>query len=234
LLARRYVCQLRNCGSQNFEIDCFCFRITNGIFSKLGRCGIALDNRELLVDRYGKPGGSIYETVQYWTGESRCGQAKEDNHPKHKDQHVRWSEPLETDDGMPNREHKPNGPVSGKILTRCRRWEWRRSKRNALGHCEGVLMRPYRFQRKRTRGWRKPHEGVCCDRSSRWGNPFDWRVLGREGAVHEYERALLEGALPFTVADVRLALSGRPLGCYCRLDEPCHVEVLLQIANRPS
>jgi hypothetical protein len=75
--------ETRNCGAQCFEIDYFRFRISNGFFSKLGWCGIALDIRELLVDRYGKPGGSIYETVQYWTGESRCGQAKEDTRPKH-------------------------------------------------------------------------------------------------------------------------------------------------------
>jgi hypothetical protein len=94
-------------------------------------------------------------------------------------------------------------------------------------------MRPYRFQRKRTRGWRNPPGGVCCDRASRWGNPFDWRVLGQEGAVREYERSVGR-ALHFTVADVRLALNGRSLGSNCRLDEPCHVEVLLQIASRPS
>jgi hypothetical protein len=91
----------------------------------------------------------------------------------------------------------------------------------------------YRFQRKRTRGWRKPVGGVCCDRSSRWGNPFDWRVMGREAAVREYERALLKGRLSFSVADVRQALSGRPLGCYCSLENLCHVDVLLRIANYP-
>lgn len=28
-----------------------------------------------------------------------------------------------------------------------------------------------RGQRSRAAGWRKPANGVCCDRSSRWGNP---------------------------------------------------------------
>jgi Domain of unknown function (DUF4326) len=57
--------------------------------------------------------------------------------------------------------------------------------------------------------------------------------MGREATVREYERALLEDRLSFTVADVRQALSGRPLGCYCPLESPCHVDVLLRIADRP-
>jgi hypothetical protein len=81
-------------------------------------------------------------------------------------------------------------------------------------------MRSYRFQHKRTRGWRKPPGGVCYDRSSRWGNPFDWRVIGCEAAVREYDRALLDGRLTFAVADVRQALSSRPFGCYCPLENP--------------
>jgi hypothetical protein len=78
-------------------------------------------------------------------------------------------------------------------------------------------MRPYRFQRKRTRGWRKPLGGICCDRSSRSGNPFDWRVMGREATVREYERALLEDRLSFTVAGRPLSACLTSLGCYCPL-----------------
>ena len=51
------------------------------------------------------------------------------------------------------------------------------------------FMTPYRFQRSRKRGWHKPLGGICCDRSSRWGNPFDWRILGRAESVGLYKAA---------------------------------------------
>jgi hypothetical protein len=90
---------------------------------------------------------------------------------------------------------------------------------------------PYRFQRSRKPGWRKPPGGICCDRSSRWGNPFDWRILGRTESVRQFKAALLAGRLAFSVEDVRRELPGRSLGCYCSLDQPCHVDCLLELAN---
>jgi hypothetical protein len=32
--------------------------------------------------------------------------------------------------------------------------------------------------------------------------------------------------------DIRNALRGKNLACWCRLDQPCHADVLLEIANR--
>jgi hypothetical protein len=95
-------------------------------------------------------------------------------------------------------------------------------------------MTPFRFQRVRgKRGWKMPDGGKCCDKS-RGGviTGFDWRILGRAEAARLYKAALLEGRLLFTVEDVRRELRGRPLGCYCPLDQACHVDVLLEIANR--
>lgn len=37
-----------------------------------------------------------------------------------------------------------------------------------------------------------------------------------------------------TVDDVRRELAGRDLVCWCPLDEPCHADVLLELANAPS
>jgi hypothetical protein len=65
------------------------------------------------------------------------------------------------------------------------------------------------------------------------GNPFDWRVMSREAAVRDYDRALLDGRLTFTVAGVWQALSGSTLVCYCPFNSPCHVDVRLRIANCP-
>ena len=32
---------------------------------------------------------------------------------------------------------------------------------------------------------------------------------------------------------IRAALAGKDLACWCPLDQPCHADVLLEIANRP-
>ena len=52
---------------------------------------------------------------------------------------------------------------------------------------------PRRIQRKRTKGWRKPPNTVCVDRSTRWGNRF--RISPRIETGH---------------ADVMLELANRP------------------------
>lgn len=36
-----------------------------------------------------------------------------------------------------------------------------------------------------------------------------------------------------TVAEIQAELRGRDLACWCPLDQPCHADVLLEIANRP-
>lgn len=108
---------------------------------------------------------------------------------------------------------------------------------------------PQRIQLKRTKGWRLPANTVKVDRSTRWGNP--WRV-GEPGipdaaeAVRRFSAAV-EGfvsngsccapcAHPDSyigriIADVR-DLRGKDLACWCPLDQPCHADVLLRLANR--
>jgi hypothetical protein len=106
----------------------------------------------------------------------------------------------------------------GKTQIQCRLGNGERPKKNAPGRCRR------RFDDGATVSGANEHEaggsfqgGICGHRSSRWGNPFDWRVMGPEVAIREYELALLLGALPLTVANVGQTLSGRPLGCYCPL-----------------
>lgn len=89
---------------------------------------------------------------------------------------------------------------------------------------------PKRFQRSRKRGARLPDHVVVVTRPTRWGNPHPLE-LGRAEAVRRYRDDLLAGRLEVTVDDIRRELRGRDLACYCPLDEPCHAEVLLAIAN---
>jgi hypothetical protein len=91
---------------------------------------------------------------------------------------------------------------------------------------------PRRVRLRRTAGWRKPADAVVVARPSRWGNPFRPGVAGdRATCVELYRSALLRGELAVTADDVRAGLADRDLACWCPLDEPCHADVLLDIAN---
>ena len=89
---------------------------------------------------------------------------------------------------------------------------------------------PHRRQRSRRKGARLPAGCVVVSRPTKWGNPHPLS-LGRAEAVRRYRDDQLAGRLAVSVADVRAELSGRDLACYCPLDEPCHADVLLDVAN---
>lgn len=121
----------------------------------------------------------------------------------------------------------------------------------------GVL-RPRRTRISRRKGHRALEPGsVKVDRSTRWGNPFkptllsplqgtklvDGRVrpmgfLPRDNAeaVALY-RLWLDGTIVLadrtapTVAEIRDALRGHDLACWCLIGAVCHVDVLLEVAN---
>jgi hypothetical protein len=104
-----------------------------------------------------------------------------------------------------------------------------------------VADRPTRIQLSRAKGWRLPAGAVKVDRTTRWGNPFhhhgDGAPMDRALAVRLFERLLNEqGAWAMrgtvsTIDDARRELGGRTLACWCALDQPCHAEVLLRLAN---
>lgn len=88
-----------------------------------------------------------------------------------------------------------------------------------------------------------PSGAVYVGRGSRWGNPW---VVGERGvrtraeAVRLYREwwACLPSAQPGSTLHALNAmlptLCGRPLSCWCPLDgEPCHADVLLELANAP-
>ena len=89
---------------------------------------------------------------------------------------------------------------------------------------------PRRFQRSRRKGARLPTNVVVLTRPTKWGNPYPLS-LGRHEAVRRHQDDLLAGGLAVNVEDVKRELRGRDLACYCPLDEPCHADVLLQVAN---
>ena len=104
----------------------------------------------------------------------------------------------------------------------------------------GVTPRRVRLSTKK--GWKIPENTVKVDRSTRWGNPFlviraSSGCMGRTAAqaVTEYERWLQNSdAGRMEVTSARIMLRGKNLGCWCALDQPCHADTLLRIANARS
>ena len=95
-----------------------------------------------------------------------------------------------------------------------------------------------------------PDGAVYVGRGTRWGNPWplsiylaDYRDLTdrerRQLAVSDY-RNLVSGRFDRlgdvpphpTENEIREGLRGRDLVCWCTLDQPCHADVLLELANR--
>lgn len=93
---------------------------------------------------------------------------------------------------------------------------------------------PQRIQMTRHKPWRKDHpDAVIVARPSRWGNPV---AVGSEGvpdratAVKVFRETLEHKGLG-EQEDIRRELRGKDLACWCPLDQPCHADVLLEIAN---
>jgi hypothetical protein len=113
--------------------------------------------------------------------------------------------------------------------------------------------KPIRVQLSRAKGWRMPPNTVSVARGPRriWGNPFTvenaihWaRVLPRQAHAHVVAcyRLWLHGSSVDWMgrgSDAARAevlarlpeLRGKNLACWCPLDQPCHADVLLELAN---
>ena len=93
---------------------------------------------------------------------------------------------------------------------------------------------PKRIQRKRTKGWRMPPGAVYVGHPTKWGNPF---AVGGDGTaqacVDLYRWFRFSHSIDFklNVPEVKAELRGKDLACWCPLDQPCHADVLLEIAN---
>lgn len=106
---------------------------------------------------------------------------------------------------------------------------------------------PTRIQRRRTRGWRMPEGAVYVGRPTKWGNPYregdesawigDMPVFGIEEpitsrlAVDLFRLHITAPTSPMSWAQIRTELAGKDLACWCPLDQSCHADVLLEIAN---
>lgn len=116
-----------------------------------------------------------------------------------------------------------------------------------------MSVKPVRLQLSRSKGFNLQKlsretnglEAMNVSRPSKWGNPWvvgktvDDRITGT-GVVHDVvfiitpEFAVSQYRLWMRPAtdSVRLQLHGKNLACWCKPGEPCHADVLLEIANR--
>jgi hypothetical protein len=95
--------------------------------------------------------------------------------------------------------------------------------------------KPHRIMRRRTKNWKLPPNTVYVGRPTVWGNPFvvDSELIGGEKLTVEKSIALYRqyAREAFNDRDLRACLRGKNLACWCPLDQPCHADVLLEMAN---
>lgn len=115
---------------------------------------------------------------------------------------------------------------------------------------------PERIQRKRTKGWKMPRNAVYVGRPTIFGNPVvvNERCTAKN-AARQYRKMLRvsqpalakmivhEDHSPAVLAGIGMILwreklraslpklRGKNLACWCPLDQPCHADVLLELAN---
>ncbi len=109
------------------------------------------------------------------------------------------------------------------------------------------MVKPIRVQRKRTKGWRMPPNTISVTRPGLYGNSF------KIGDKHPSTGKLIENAAQAVAlfretitrntgvnaggADsswlefCKGQLRGKNLACFCALDQPCHADVWLEVAN---
>lgn len=116
---------------------------------------------------------------------------------------------------------------------------------------------PVRVQLRRTAGWRMPPNTVKVARPTLWGNPVKVNdFCTAKEAVQSY-RDLLTKSQVWLMDHIKFAdgqfhafaalnviawrekvkrrlpeLRGKNLACFCPLDQPCHADVLLRLANK--
>lgn len=102
---------------------------------------------------------------------------------------------------------------------------------------------PKRIQRKRTKGWKMPEGAVYVGRPTKWGNPFrigspnadDCMICATAADAVACYRSELTTFAAFNFMGLKPGdieeLRGKDLACFCPLDQPCHADVLLELAN---
>lgn len=113
---------------------------------------------------------------------------------------------------------------------------------------------PKRIQRKRTKGWKMPENTIYVGRGTKWGNPM--KVIGKkvfvqrfhsktwvpfDNIVHDnvkkfaitwYQKFMNSNSKKHPKKYDLSELKGKNLACFCKEGEPCHADVLIELANK--
>jgi len=118
-------------------------------------------------------------------------------------------------------------------------------------------MKPTRLQLRRTKGFNLQElskringlRAVKVSRPSKWGNPYgvsgNWLIpyFDDDEAIEYGEpetarREAIEGFKEYLTEKLESdpeflkPLRGKNLACWCKLSEPCHADILLELANK--
>jgi Domain of unknown function (DUF4326) len=105
-------------------------------------------------------------------------------------------------------------------------------------------MTPKRIQLSRAKGWKIPQNTINVARGPgrKWGNPFPvqknhlwkdaaWAVLQFSFWIDQTDT--FDGYPdPPSIDEIKAALRGKNLACWCKPGNPCHADVLLDLANK--
>lgn len=135
----------------------------------------------------------------------------------------------------------------------CRRcikaYDWACSLGNQISDLQDAVNRlappPVRVKRERSKGWRLPPNTRCVDRTTRFGNPFvgpdaadlyrKWMTGKMRAEEFKRKKQRTSYMMHFDRKNILKCdvpeLRGKNLACWCKLDQPCHADVLLELAN---
>lgn len=106
-----------------------------------------------------------------------------------------------------------------------------------------MMPKRVQIQSWRKPGGKKPDNVVIVARPSKWGNPYKIGAIyhrghsfsGRDDIVRDAADAvrLFRGyVFNLRSASDIAELRGKDLACYCKLTDPCHADVLLELPNK--
>jgi hypothetical protein len=72
-----------------------------------------------------------------------------------------------------------------------------------------------------------PENTVSVTRPGKWGNK--WRI--QDGFTIEESLNIYRELAKDNEAAIKKELRGKDLACFCNLNDPCHADILLELAN---
>jgi len=107
------------------------------------------------------------------------------------------------------------------------------SETQSPGSLKRMVSQPRRIQLSRKKGWRLPPNTLNVARPSRYANPHHIGMCPVCGVTHTREEAVaeFEAELSQLSANHFEVMRGKNLACWCNLNDRCHADVLLRLAN---